>query len=389
MDFFFPLAWGSLLLTMTKSSSNPFHTSAETLRRNQIFHRFTCWEGVVPEGFIVDFLGVMTRTNYYQQYVKDSQEYPPGRYVKSEYPPLGEDYLEWADLLEAIIAANEYFTMVELGAGFGRWVTKAGAAIRFLGGPSYTCVAVEADPTHFKLIAQHLSDNALDPKNFRLIEAAVTSSDGKIGFHAGTNLWGGNVDYYSQSIGGPHVVDAVSLRALLAPFATVDLIDLDIQGAELDVLESAAQEIDQKVKRIHVGTHSVRIEEGLRSLFNRLGWGCLYDFAGSTSVETQEGMVRFQDGVQTWLNPTFSGGRANEVAILVQKLNAARSEGTRLWKELERVRGEQNQADLNKNSVAWKFIEWCRRFRDRIAPSGTGRRKILDFMSELIRGPVE
>jgi FkbM family methyltransferase len=354
-----------------------------------VFQRFPLWEGTVPEGFIVDFLGVMTRTGYYGAYPKVSEGYPKNRQVRTEYPPMGEDHLEYADVLEAILAAGDHFTMIELGAGFARWVAKAGAAIRFLGGPSYTCIAVEADPAHFQLMAQHLSDNMLNLQNFRLIEAAVAPSDGKIGFHTGTDLWGGSVDWYSQSIGGPQAVDAVSLCTLLAPLATVDLIDLDIQGAELDVLESAQEELDQKVKRVHIGTHSAKIEEGLRSLFGRLGWNCLHDFAGSSSVDTQQGSVRFEDGVQAWLNPSFLGGTENEIAILSEKLKAARQEGARLWTELQMVREQQNQTRLNQDSVAWRFVERCRRFRGLVAPGGSRRRKILDAISGWIRGPLE
>jgi len=38
---------------------------------------------------------------------------------------------------------------------------------------------------------QHIVDNLLDPENFRLIEAAVAATDGKVGFHVGDTPLGG------------------------------------------------------------------------------------------------------------------------------------------------------------------------------------------------------
>jgi FkbM family methyltransferase len=354
--------------------------------QDQVFERFPCWQGPVPEGFVVDFLGVLTRAAYYEPYLKVSQGYPADRYVRTEYPPISEDYFEWADVLESVLVARDHFTMIELGAGWGRWVTKAAVALRSIGGLPSTCIAVEAEPSHFRFITEHLGDNGLDSKRFRLIEAAVARADGKIGFQVGTNLWEGTFDLYSQAIGGPQLVEAVSLRTLLAPLVSVDLIDLDVQGAELEVLEGAADELDQKVKRVHIGTHSRRVEEGLRSLFGRLGWKCRYDFPGSSTVEIQGKTTHFQDGIQTWLNPSFLASPANDVAVLQDKLRAARGEGARLWAELEKVRETLDRERLSRDSVAWRLMEKSRRLRDRVAPSGTHRRKLLEFVSKKIRG---
>jgi hypothetical protein len=41
-----------------------------------------------------------------------------------------EDYFEWIDLLTAIDRAGTQFTMIELGAGYGRWIANAAAAMR-------------------------------------------------------------------------------------------------------------------------------------------------------------------------------------------------------------------------------------------------------------------
>jgi hypothetical protein len=65
------------------------------------------------------------------------------------------------------------------------------------------------------------------------------------------------------------------------------------------------------VKRVHVGTHSREIEDGLRRLFRALGWQSLADYACLSSATTPFGMVSFRDGVQSWLNPRFAHGAAS------------------------------------------------------------------------------
>jgi methyltransferase FkbM-like protein len=97
-------------------------------------------------------------------------------------------------------------------------------------------------------------------------------------------------------------VEAVTLPELLWPFDRVDLIHCDIQGAEADVFEQAAPEVDAKVRRVHIGTHGSDVEPRLRRLFGSRGRTNLNDYGAGTVAETPWGTMRFQDGVQTWVN---------------------------------------------------------------------------------------
>ena len=47
---------------------------------------------------------------------------------RSAYPSFNEEYFEWVDVLEAVVARAGMFTMLELGAGWGRWLANAAAA---------------------------------------------------------------------------------------------------------------------------------------------------------------------------------------------------------------------------------------------------------------------
>ena len=95
-------------------------------------------------------------------------------------------------------------------------------------------------------------------------------------------------------------------NSILASLDRVDLIDCDIQGAELDVVRAAAEAVNSKVSRFHIGTHSAEIEAGLRQFFHGLGWRKLNDYGMGKQNETPFGMINFVDGVQSWLNPRLN-----------------------------------------------------------------------------------
>ena len=251
----------------------------------------------------------------YEQLGDFSQE----RYEVTTAPVQNEDYFEWTDLLEAVASANGRFTMMELGAGWGRWLVSGALAARHLG-LDYRLIGVEADPDHFRWMKRHFLDNDVDLKAARLVEAAVAAEDGSVWFHVGDSA-----NWYGQGVAnGPPTkvprgiasrlkrgnqarqirsVRAVSLGGLLRAEGRVDLIDADIQGSEAAVFEAAADELCRSVRKVHIGTHSVENEQRLRAFFTELGWENGYDWPSGGASDTPYGKMLFQDGVQSWVNP--------------------------------------------------------------------------------------
>jgi FkbM family methyltransferase len=261
----------------------------------------------------------MTRLDYW---VDPRPEIEEGYH--KHYPLLDEAYFEWIDLLQTVTAAQEHFTMVELGAGWGRWTANAVAALRQVNPLPYTMVVVEAEPTHFGWMKEHLERNGVDLNQCQLVQAAVAANDGSIGFFVGEDpTWGTPNQWYGQSIGGKTQVPAVSLNTLLAPLPKVDLLDMDIQGAEYEVIEAAAEEVNRKVKRVHIETHNREVERGLRLVFTRLGWKNIFDYPCSTNYpevlesKTDFGIASFVGGRQSWVNPKFM--EPFELAALTDK----------------------------------------------------------------------
>lgn len=268
-----------------------------------VFNKFKCFSGNVDAGYSADFLGVETKLEYY------TDTHIESHVASTDYPPFSEEYFEWIDVLTSAIQAENKFTMIELGAGWGRWISRAFMALK-QAHPEMKCelIGVEAEPTHFKWMVEHCEYNKMSGIN--LINAAVDAEGGEVGFYTGKPS-----EWYGQCIGGETKVRAISLKSILADLDSVDLIDLDVQNFEFKILSSVEDELS-KVKKLHIGTHSTEVENDLRKMFTRLGWKCVNDYSLFTEHSTEYGVSKFNDGVQTWVNRTF----ANEYNCYVNSI---------------------------------------------------------------------
>jgi FkbM family methyltransferase len=227
---------------------------------------------------------------------------------------FGPEYFEWIDLLEAILDVETEFTMVELGAGWGRWTVFAFSALRLYYGddmPHCRFIAVEPDPQHFQWMQSHLRRNSVHGEKVEcvLVNAAIGTSDGSAAFHTGASeRWYGQMFVSAEHPEGPpgsriEEVRTVTLPTLLAQIDHVDLLDMDIQGAEFDVLASSSAVLG-KIRRISIGTHSRDIEASLRRFMAAQGWQSVHDYPGATKNRTPYGKMDFpDDGAQSWINP--------------------------------------------------------------------------------------
>jgi len=307
-----------------------------------VFLKFSRFKGEVPAGYEHDFLGSKIRPWFWGGPPRDTP-----LEVDTPYPPFDEEYFEWIDLLESVVAARDSYAMFELGAGYGRWALRAAQAVRQYSSIPIHLTAVEPDPVHFDWIRMHFEDNGVDPSQHCLLHAAVGGASGNaalvIGSHNDSHTPQGRMpQWYGQwlvegspwimpartkartkgvdepSYGGQQVhrhrdgrksisVPVVTLKSILENSRRVDLIDLDVQAQELNAILPAIGELNAKVKRLHIGTHAgkhtAEIEDGLRTLLGRNGWQCLADYPGRGTRETPWGPIDFDDGVQSWVNP--------------------------------------------------------------------------------------
>jgi FkbM family methyltransferase len=227
--------------------------------------------------------------------------------------PAAAELTEWQAVLDALEDASDRLTMVELGAGFGRFTVIAVAALRrYRPDLKHRFIAVEAEPTHYGWMRQHTRTNGLSrwsrAGSCKLIKAAVSREAGRDSFFFGNpREWYGQALVRPENEGAPASVtqvQTVTLSSLLKPLDRVDLIDLDIQGAELEVLTEAAQALGQ-VRRIHVETHSGEIDEKLPEVFEHASgnWQQELAFPLGATLTTKRGLADFREGgVQLWRN---------------------------------------------------------------------------------------
>ena len=252
-------------------------------------------------------------------------------------PTFEEGYFEWIDVLESAHFASRTYRVAEFGAGFGRWAARATLAARRKGIRDIKAVLVEAEPKHALWAAEHMLLNGASRDEFVIYEGAVKGSRESVmfavdcppGFLPDGVSWYGQAilpgymgdttnstvrDYFGKPVYELHgqwgaiQVDGLLPSDVLAASDIYDLVDMDIQGAEAEVVECGLTCLNRQVRRLHIGTHSHEVEERIRKVLSDADWLCLRDFPCQSKTPTPFGDIDFGDGVQSWINPRLHSG---------------------------------------------------------------------------------
>jgi hypothetical protein len=253
------------------------------------------------DGFVFNVAGARARQNYFPRHWFD----------EVSRITLNEEMFEWVDIVETVLASSGSYVIVYLGTGYGRWLVNAGLLARRFSRMPFL-VGVEAEDTHFSWLKQHLSDNEISSAEQRLFHAPIGGGRQDVPFTLGhAEEWYGQSVLPSTDYGFGNWPNArvelrrsITLEDAIGDLSAVDLLDLDIQGMEREVVSSSIEFITGHVRRLHIGTHSREIEKNLRTLMTEAGWKSRFDYGCATpNQQTPAGMVDFQDGVQSWINP--------------------------------------------------------------------------------------
>ena len=214
--------------------------SAYNFASDPLFSQFKPWSGPVKAGFDANFVGQFTDVSFNAGWADETRTRDREN-TSAPYPRVHDETFEWEILLSAILEARDHFTMIEAGAGYGRWLISAVCAIRMRRPDlSFSLMGIEAEPTHFQWMQKHFHDNGVDAAQHQLIHGAVDATDGEsivmfghdpaefygaytLAHNRQTDAWGDNT---------PHKIRAYSIATLLRSFDRLDLMDFDIQGAE-------------------------------------------------------------------------------------------------------------------------------------------------------------
>ena len=239
---------------------------------------------------------------------------------------------EWLDICETVLAAKDIYTFVELGAGYARWAVIAHFLANRFRNLRTKLICVEPEPTHYRWAVQNFVDNGIRLRDHVLQEGAAWARDGYVLFEVGDpaacygqsvvqelrpgrweRVWMGlearwpwKRPHEENTSRGRRPVRAYSLAGLLEPVQSADLIHMDVQGSEHEILAGAVPALNEKVKRLHIGTHGPEIETKLHALLGVNGWQCRRDHPGQGRRATEFGEMDFEDGIQTWINPRLA-----------------------------------------------------------------------------------
>src|SRR5262245_47138001 len=125
------------------------------MKHHEVFSHFRPYLGTVQAYCQEDFLGTMIR----QQFLATLAVWEEPKCIPTDYPTPNEEYFEWIDLLESVVNARGSYSMIDLGAGFGRWAVRAARAVQqFHGSMPCHVTAVEAEPTVYEWMHMHFQD---------------------------------------------------------------------------------------------------------------------------------------------------------------------------------------------------------------------------------------
>ena len=313
-----------------------------------VFDDIAPYAGSLPEGFFVDWLGVLTDGDF-RAYLGLGRKDFAATLIETRRPIIsdGEGWFEAVNMVEAARAARERFVMVTLGACYGAQAVGCVAALRKVNPIPYKLVAVEPEPSNFQWVIQHFRDNGIIPGDQWLINAAISDSNAPVFFPVGapgtgaqnsfsTNEAGAREHYVRSLIdsgnqnealrnlllrnktglkkslipGGAFDVEitllsSVTLRDILSPFSRIDYLESDIQQSEILVFPPFMDLLKRKVRRVHIGTHGKDTHATLVALFRREGWRIVFDYEPNSSYTLPVGSFELNDGVLTALNPSL------------------------------------------------------------------------------------
>jgi FkbM family methyltransferase len=265
----------------------------------------------VPEpGFVKNFTGVRVRPKIMPSVL--------GKLTGTvEGPPdpgnWHADIAEWGAAFHAVAQSGGTFRMVEVGCGWGCWMVNSGAYARKLG-KKVQLIGIEGDPDHLADADMTLKDNGFSEGDYRLVNGVAGPKTGVALFpvlDAPGEEWGGEAVFYPSAEEHKRLLETGRYRELpcypladLAGGSTLDLLHIDIQGAEVDFIRGNFEHVARFVRRVLIGTHSRVIEGELTRHFLENGWSLEMDRPALSEIVEGRPEIRV-DGVQMWKNPSL------------------------------------------------------------------------------------
>ena len=280
------------------------------------FQQFGCAEGILMPGMSIAMYFGSASLDWLRDWGETKEKNPAPKHNGTSlryHPPAKLDESDWYEveaIMFAVLNVKDRFVMLELGAGYGRWLAHAHCLLRSRLSPSdasATYLGVEADPYHFSQMKMNLAANGIPQHELMSLQGAVTSSHSDLRFIAGDpdKWWGAAI---GSGVGTTYPVTSFLFKHILSPFWTIDHIDFDCQTCEGDVItDEVIAVLNKKVKSMWIECHSLAIGQALTDRFTKWGWHIVYRIT-PTATDFGYGSVSSENDsvVNLWvLNPKF------------------------------------------------------------------------------------
>jgi hypothetical protein len=296
---------------MTQYSLRPFHDALYNyyceFDAPALMARFQQADLKSEPGVIRNFLGARVQPAVHPELLNARQGTVEGLPIPGNWHA---DIAEWASALKSVEMAHDTYRILELGCGWGCWITNMGVAARSRG-LNVELVGIDGDLGHLEKARATLALNGFSDRSYRLVHGLASHVPGQAIFPRSAP---GEVNYGNsakplpvtrgpaeqETYSGGQILDCYSI-AQLSDEAVLDLLHVDIQGAECSVLIGSFSHLTRYVRRVLVGTHSRSIEGELMSHFLANGWRL--EMERPAIAPLQGGLpVTLIDGVQMWAN---------------------------------------------------------------------------------------
>jgi FkbM family methyltransferase len=189
---------------------------------------------------------------------------------------------EFAAALRAVDLARDRFTMIELGCGWGCWMTNTGVAAKRRG-LAIRLIGVEGDEGHLAFAREALATNGIAAEEYALFRGAAGAAAGVALFPRQSQSgedWGLEPEFaptlvkrgLALATGRYRELPVIALVDIIGDEDEISLLHMDIQGGEADLVRDSLQTLTRKVAYLVIGTHSRAIEGRLMTLLLDAGW---------------------------------------------------------------------------------------------------------------------
>jgi FkbM family methyltransferase len=188
-----------------------------------------------------------------------------------KYTFSGYDYSTIEYLFKEVFISNQYFfepstkepVIIDCGANIGMSILYFKKLF-----PNSKILAFEANPHAYKLLEMNMLQNKI--KNVELQNIALYDKETEISFYIGDNI-GSLVGSIKAERGGESElkIEAKKLSSYLKNIETVDLIKMDVEGAELNILSDLfdSSTINKAKEYIIEYHHNMNEEKSILSSF--------------------------------------------------------------------------------------------------------------------------